>query len=619
VTSHRWIVALIVVIALVEPVTHFALEHTLSGDSVHSGFHIGDTPFFLTSMRAFGTGFVSPYTTDASVHGDASARYFALPHHALYGALGMLARTIHVAPFIVLGVANGLAAAAYLGAVLVFFRALCPVIAARAFAIFTLGGGLAGVVWLIAFMLNHANTAPFETWFHRFARYELIEGPFLSPWLLLPRLYYTLPLALGYVALARTARRGAAPDIVSVGLLTIATYLNLRAGTLLLGATIGWFLLRPGASLPARVRACGVTAAPVIAAGAIVAWLWSWNPIGGENVSSLLRRSAWFGSVAAALVLFLPGLVPGVHAGVRALPRWARIVAGGALGYLFVFGALYLAHQIYYGNFVAGGEASAAARVSDVSLLGAILGAALGARRRDAEGDPALGWLTLWFVAGIAASVSAFGAGWAMRLMPERCLVLLGPPLALLTAHGLAIWQPQRPRLNRAALGALLACGTTSALVGVSCFQGPLGHRPDTPAFAWAHSEQVYPEDAAIVADLTPGLLLAPASLPPLVGDVAVHRNESLSTVLGQPTLEFAGLNMLDTIRAVQAFYDPAATTEARAEFVARHGIDYVLCPREAPVADTTLAQFEATPWLVRHREVGPAIVYRVTRRAPVS
>ena len=78
-----WVFAIIFGLAAVEPVTHLWLRYGLGGGIVHTGFHIGDTPFFLTSMQIFENGFHSPYVICGTGTHDVS--FFALPHHWVYG------------------------------------------------------------------------------------------------------------------------------------------------------------------------------------------------------------------------------------------------------------------------------------------------------------------------------------------------------------------------------------------------------------------------------------------------------------------------------------------------------------------------------------------------------
>ena len=102
----RWPYVVIVGLALIEPLTHLWLKYGLSGEVVHSGFRIGDSPFFLTAMSIFSNDFFSPYVTCQSTDGAHNPWLFALPHHGIYAALGWIAKVIHLDPFLLLGAAE---------------------------------------------------------------------------------------------------------------------------------------------------------------------------------------------------------------------------------------------------------------------------------------------------------------------------------------------------------------------------------------------------------------------------------------------------------------------------------------------------------------------------------
>lgn len=612
-----WALALMLALAAIEPLTHLWLTCGLPEGMAHTGFHIGDTPYFLTPMKMFQTGFLSHYATCRSALPPHTPAWFALPHHWLYGGIGLLGALLGLAPFLALGLANGLCGFLFLWAVYRFLRMAARDCANLAFALFTLGGGLAGVVWLLAGLAG-ARGAGFEAWFHRFARYELIEGPFLSPVLMMPRLYYTLPLAIGFGAFTRLVRRtrnGETPGGLFWLACAAATLLNARAGLLFLFAMACYLFAGDTRPVHRRARDFLGLLVCVAATAAAVRLLFSLNPVAAQNVHLLLRRAAWFGALIPLLCWHLVAAPPALCRSFAGLPPWGRAAFGAALGYLACFAALYLAHQAYYGNLLHGGDTAAAVRVSDWALLGGVAGAAggwrLGRGRGRAMGNTGA-WFALWLLGLLAVSVSAWGQGWFMRFMPERCLVLAGVPLAVVSARGIRRWAVRRPRFGFALGGVLITCGVCSVCVSALAFQGPLAHRPTTPAFAWAHSEQMLSEDQELLGLLGTGTVLAPASVPPLFGDVAVHRRVGRTTVLGQPSLEFGGANMLDTIRAVQRFFDPETAPEARARFLVDWCVDWVYCPHTRPVAPETLAALRAMPRLAEVAAAGNGAVFRV-------
>ncbi len=621
----RWVLALIMLFGLVEPLTHLWLGHGLPGAARHTGFHIGDTPFFLTAMQLFDADFTSPYVPCAEAS-ESHYAYFALPHHFVYGAIGYLASLLRLDAFLALGLANGLAGMAYLLAAYVFMRAAAPRLANRAFLLFTLGGGLGGALYLGSALLGETGAAGFETWFHRYARYELIEGPFIAPMLVFPRLYYTLPLALGFAsltALLRAVKAGErGPGRPAVILILLTAYLNARLGPMFFLVAMAFIATHKQIPRSVKTRFALCYAAPVAFACALVMLQFRLNPAAAENVGVLLRRSAWFGSLLPLLAWHFFTLPFAIRAHLDALPRWGRDMAFSALGYIEVFAPLYLAHQVYFANLFSGGDTAAAIAVSNVALLGAGVGLAVGMRRKPGaapEGPPSAesGWLALWLLVFTAIAICALGRdGWFMKFMPERFLLLLGAPLALLSSEGLESIQTRSRIAARALLAAFLVCGACSVLVAALCFQGPLGRDADALPFAWAHSEAMTSADETLIAKLEGAAVLAPVTVP-FFGDIIVHRVPGARTVLGQPSLEFGGIDMLEMIRAVQRFFAPdtAPDTAAafRRAFVERWCVDVIYCPDARPVDAQTLEQLRETPWLEETASAGRAAVFKVS------
>lgn len=608
---------------------HLWLKHALPETFAHTGFHIGDTPFFLTAMNIFQSGFRSPYAVCQSLLGAHNFAYFALPHHWLYGGLGVLAGIMHVDAFLFLGAANGLCGAAYLWAVYRFLTAAAPERARLAFLLFTLAGGLGGVFYLASGPVNFAlqsigfsglyPSGGFEAFFHRYARYELIEGPFVSPLLVMPRLYYTLSMALGFVsltALVHAARQDAAhPKWRMMICAFLAAWLNARAGMMFALAAACYLYAQRDLTPAARMRLAARYVIPAFIAILLVSFQFRMNPSGAENVYELLRRCAWFGSVVSLLFWHIFTIPLALRPILRRLPFFGSVAAHGAAGFLSAFAVLYAAHQVYYGNLLTGGDTAAAVAVSDWALLGAAAGAVWGAwrtpRLRTAETN--LDWAALWFLGFLCIAIAAFGRGRFLPFMPERFLALLGVPLALLSAEGLMCWRVRsRGGVAGALLAAMLLCGICSSAVACLCFQLPAGRVPGEQAFRWAHSEIMPPADARLLDAIPSGVVLAPASEPPLLGDVAACRNPMLKTVFGQPSLEFSGTLMHPLSEAIQRFFDNKAADAERRAFVHEYCVDYVLCPAAHPVDQEILRQFQNSPWLELVMQEEGAAVFRV-------
>lgn len=631
-----WVFLVSVALASIDPIQHLWLEGFLPEDQAHTGFHIGDTPFFLTSMDIFSNEFHSPYAPcDAEAN---DWHRFALPHHWLYGALGWWATSAEVSHFRALGIANGICGFFYLLAVWLFLQRWRPAIAPTAFSLFALGGGLAGWFYLGAASFGMDTAPGFEGWFHRYARYELIEGPFLSPVLVMPRLYYTLPLVLGFIALRMLLREMDGIRVLRSGMLLLlfllVTLLNARLGPFFYFAAACLLYSKRSLPMERRIGLGLALAIPVVIGVVGVGALFTFNPSGSANVAELLRRAAWFGSVASALFWFWPLIAWALFAHARAVPLAGRVVVFAAAGYLTAFAVGYGYHQVYWGNLFAGGDTAAAIAVSNYALLGALPGAALalllGVQRRPqaavsfaeqaAQGAGAVENTTtesrrvdsrdeantaalLWFFVLLAVSISAFGRdGEFMRLMPERCLVMLGVPLAAIAADRLLRLGDESSLRAGLWFTLILVSGLVSLVVGALCFQGPYRHGFDADApFAWVHSEVMPVGAARMIAEIGDGVLLAPVDAPPFLGDVAVHAAPGRSTVFGQPSLEFSDRNMLALADAVQIFYRPGTAESERRAFVDEQCVDWIVVTPGIFAAD-----FKRMAWLeVTHSESG--------------
>ena len=111
---------------------------------------------------------------------------------------------------------------------------------------------------------------------------------------------------------------------------------------------------------------------------------------------------------------------------------------------------------------------------------------------------------------------------------------------------------------------------------------------------------------------LPAGRYLAPMrALPPSMADILTVRR-GIQVVVGYGTLDHSDRLFEPLEAGAKHFFDPAATDAERKAFVEDVCAEYVYCPDTWPVADETLAQFEATPWLVRMAGEGMGRVYRV-------
>ncbi len=613
----NWMVAVIIgMLAAVEPITHLWIACRPPEGAVPTGMHTGDSGHHILCLRAFATNFYSPFATCESPHGANHAGYFATPFFLLYAVMGELGRLLRINEFIFLGLLNGVGGALYLTAAFFLFREIIPQHRHKAFLLFSLGGGLGGAAYLLTGALGlHAHPA-FEQNFLRFAWYELIEGQHLSPLLLMPRFYYTVPMALGFGALALylyADRRGAwRPLALSFPLLACATFINPRLGPMLGLAAALHALAASQRPAAARLRALAVLAV-AMGAGGGGAWLiLRENPVYTGNVAQVTQQVIRLIPLLSATVWLGLAAAPAFFRSVRALPKVPRLLACALLGYLAAYAALYLGYQGYFGNWLQGGDTSAAAWASYPALAGLVLGVLAGMflpKGGHEEKDLNLGWVAVWLLIFLAAGVSAFAGGY-MRGSPERCVVMLGPPLAVLAAAGLACL---RPCLSRILFALILFCGVMSLSVASLIFQGPLGNAPGKGPFAYLHYEYMTQEDAALLKQLPPGTVLVPLWSPIAFGEIIALRPGM--HVLGGPGAMNLGDRPFGEVETmVHRFFDASAAEAFRRETVNRWCVDYVYCPDTCPVDAAVREQFRAAPWLREIAQAGNGHIFQVLR-----
>ena len=194
VRTPRVVWLLITALALTQPLVHMLCLYFPPMGTMATGLDIPDSALFLHAMNMFPSGFHSAYATCQAAGGDASITYYSVPHLWLYGLLGLIARVLPLDPFLTHGLASGIGAAFYLWVVYRFLLTIAPRHAMSAFVLFALSGGPGGLIYLVAGLAGLNDHAAFDEYFHRFALYDLMEGPHFNPVLYFPRLYYTLSL-----------------------------------------------------------------------------------------------------------------------------------------------------------------------------------------------------------------------------------------------------------------------------------------------------------------------------------------------------------------------------------------------------------------------------------------
>lgn len=620
----RRLLVLLVILALaaIEPLTHYWIMYHPPEGSVPTGMHIGDSAHHLLCMRSFGNGFHSPFALCNSGKGPQDWRNFAAPFFLLYGCAGALGRLLNVNEFIFLGLLNGFGGALLLWMAYRLFRAVIPKHAETAFFLFALGGGLGGVLFTGAAAFGVHRAPGFELYFSRYAWCELIEGQHFSPVLLMPRFYYSFPLALGLGALAALIRGGRRDlYLIAPGLLFAASFINARLGPMFWLAYALYLMDAPGISWKERIRRA-VWAGVFAGLGIAAAWgVLRNNPAYTANVAQVTQQVLRLLPYLSATVFLWIAMAPGIIRGLNALPPLLRHAAAALAGYLLAYGALFAAFQAYYGNWFYGGDTAAAAAVSDPAWLGAAAGI-LAARwwkpaeeERRKDDAPALGWVVLWLLLFLAAALSAWGHGWFMRFSPQRFSVLLGPPMAILAAAGIA---RMRPKIRRVLFTVILVCGFFSISVAAAWFQGPLGHVPGLGPFAYLHYETMTPADADLLRRLPGGTVAAPGWSPIAFGEI-ISLREGVQVVGGPGAMNLGGQPFSPLQTDIERFFAPESGDDIRREFVLRYCVDYVYCPDTCPVNSETMRAFRAAPWLKLVTESGRGALFEVRRNAMPS
>ena len=617
---NRGILLLILLLSLLEPVTHLWIAYAPPEGTVPSGLHTGDSAIYLHSMAAFENGFHTPFATTRAEYGPDSFRYYAPPYFLLYSVVGWLGRMFGIPPFLFLGLANGIAGGLYLWSAYHFLRTVFPRRAGRAFLLFALPGGLGGILYLLTGIFGLHSHPGFTESFERLAHYELIEGQHLSPMLLMPRLYYTLPLALGFLGLTKFIQGLQSDSKRTLWMAALCngltTAVNFRVGPLLWGvATLyAWSVSKrsPGK----RARAC-LLHFTLTAAGGLFFWaMLRLPPVFTENAVQVTSMGMWLLSFLTMTCFYWPFLSKALRHVLSASPPVLRYAAFGLCGYLSAYVLLYLLYQAYFGNWLRGGDTSAAIAVSDWALLGVLPGL-LTVRffpsvPKDTEEDRTLQWIALWFLLFLATALSAFGRGWFLQFTPQRLLVLMGLPLALLTTYGL---DTLSGRIRQAAFTTLLALGLCSLAVASLCFQGPLHRAPGKEPFAYLHYEAMPPEDARLIEALGEGPIAVPPWSPIAFGEILSL--EPGVQILGGPGAMNLGDQPFALIQGqINHFFDPACSEEFQRDFAKQWNLAWIYCPAMCPVDPAVLDALSAAPWLEEIAQAGAGRLFQV-RQSP--
>lgn len=615
-----WVWAIIAFAAMMPPLLYTWTALAPPTGHLPSGLRTLDSYCYLTPMIHAPQDWFSPYARCDAPLGGASRGYYGMPYHLLYAALGLLCKATGIAPWTLLGLVNGLGFALLLHAVHALLQRLSPTCANRGFLFAITGGGLGGIVWLLSHASGLDTHAAFPSIFLRFGVYDLTEGARSNLHLLHDRLYYTLPMALCLMGITHWLWR-ASSFFAPLLLLAVGTFLNFRVGPMIAGAGILIFLSDPTARVSRHwwkhLRA------PLLGTGfgtAAALFYVRTNPFHAESSIALSQESVWFSAFLCASFFLLPtaGLaLLHIHRHARG---WVRLALGGLLGYWCAFTLLYLAYQLYYGNWPHTIDAAPAIAMSDWALPGLLLGTWV-SWRYCPSGEPrnltpyAAG-VALWFLLYGALAFSAWGQGTYLAFAPQRFMATLGIPMALLAAQGLSLMASRAPRASQAWLTATCIAGLLSmGLTWLGCY-GPWGFDTVQRALPWTRFAYVSEADQVLMSRIPEGsVVLTPATEAPLFGDILSQR-PGMKVVYGNGSLDFSREDFADIREAVTRYYSPDATEQERQAFLRERCVTHVYCPDTAPVPAAIRDALRASPLLKPVGICGEGIVFEV-RQVP--
>ena len=590
--------------------------------TIGTGLSISDSVVFIHCLRMFQSDFFLPCASALTPDGPHNVAIYMAPLLAIYGPLGTVGHWLGIPETAWLHFINICGGVTFLYAAYRFMRQVLPHSANLAFLLYALGGGLGGITYLAARISGWYDTPGFDKVFFRFARHELVEGPRLAPSLVMPRLYYTLALAccLGGLTLFMQWRKTSsrATWIQFSLLLAVGALINVRLIPAIWLAGMCCLVGSRERSFSRIVRELVTLTLPLVFGGGIAALAYAANPAFVRGATDFVRANVAPSSFLSATLLFWIILPSSLYRASRALPRLGNTLFCTATGFLVAFTVLYAGYQAYYGTWFNWIDYSASVKISDWALIGGLAGALFGYVKWGANNekstvstDSDTAWIALYFVALLTAALGAFGQGWYLRLVPERLMVMLGFPMALLTATGL---QHMAQRHSKAAWmmgGLIVMCGVCSTGVAWTCFHGPLGFNPNGP-FPEQHAELMFKPDVTLLEHIETGMTLAPPTEGPCMGDIVTLKPGAMAP-FGYNTLQFSDRSIGEARGDMGAFFQADTSPEKRKELAEKWGARYVLCPDTHPVAPETMAAFRATPWLRETAQAGKGAVFEVT------
>lgn len=595
---HYAIPVLILLAVSIEPVLHHWLDGYETAEAVATGLHTADSSIYLHAMDMLHNGFYSPFATCKAPHGPNDIAFLPAPFHWLYAVIGVVGNGLGIKPFLFLGWANAFFGAIYLWAVYRFLRVIIPKYTVLTFTLFVASGSVGGILYLIGLLAGWQSQPEFDTWFLRLSMYELVEGPYLVGTQHIPRLYYTLPLALVYgsmTAFIQSLRIQCNRHLVLTGIMLFAAaFLNLRIGGLGYVLMLLYLLSSNKPLFMSRVQLATRITVPLAIAFAMFALLTMLNPTFMKNTGVLVREGIWLSAFISAAAFHLLLCRRPIQHAIAQLSPLAQRIAFATLGYLAAYSIFFAGYQIYYGNSLRAGDFSAAVAVSDFALLGLLAAIKKPTTQTSSDEENAYPWLVLWLLVFVALGLSAFGQGWFLRLTPQRLMLFIGVPLCACSAQALQTWGQTNRRAAYGYGSTMILLGLISTLVGALFFQGPLGRVPGSGPFPELHPEIMSHADARLLKQLPSANVLAPYAF----SDVIAVQTEA-QVLGGTGSTDLSDQMSTELTPRIEHFFSIHTTNAERSDFLDEWCIDFVYCPDTWPVDPSVLEALAENPSLI--------------------
>jgi hypothetical protein len=619
-----WVWLIIAVLSCLQPAAHLLIQYAPPEGMTPTGIHIRDSATFLQSMDMFeNAGSDAPYETKLGESDFTFWKQFALPMLWFYGIQGAAVHSFTANNFLAYGFFNGLFTALFLVVVYRFLRIAVGKSAPFAFALFTLGGGLGGVLFFVTGALGLHSAAGFEDHFWRFGVYELFEGAHLFPVTYYARSYYTLSLACclgGLTTLMRAFQiRCGGHALLAAIILFPGAFLNARFGVFTLGIAALYIMAQPSPH-----RRSHIVLSLMFFVSGIAAWATSWmhmamSPTIIPNLLDVGDMNMHFSPFVVAAILFLPPCLYETWRQARHMTRPWRALASAGFGYLAAFACLFLVYQTYYGNLLIARDSAVAVAISDWALIGGVAGLLWGLRMPSPEAPGKNPWIAIWFLGFFALAISAFGHGWFLRFGPQRLMVMLFLPMCILTAEGLQAWTTTRPRFARAYTGAIIGCGIITIAASTFWFQGSFGQAPGKTVYAETRPFFMTENDVQLIG-LVPqnsagrysSVKLLTVLAPPPASDIVAMRRGN-PVLFGIGSFNMSNQPYRETRSATEHFFAPGTSATDRLQILSDWDVRVVYCSETWPVDSQTLDELDRMPDLELLERAGDGALYIVT------